>query len=89
MNAATFCAGSLALVAFLFTACSADPLDSALRFKPDGTFKVVQLTDLHLGESPDKDAASLRVRLLMPIRMFAWHCVGRERFWTLRTLLAR
>lgn len=33
-----------------------------LRFKPDGTFKILQFTDLHLGEDQAKDNATLQVR---------------------------
>lgn len=32
-----------------------------LRFRPDGTFKIIQLTDLHYGEHPEKDVNTTRV----------------------------
>ena len=35
--------------------------EQGLQFR-NGTFKVVQLTDLHLGEARDKDQATIRVR---------------------------
>lgn len=34
-----------------------------LRFRPDGTFKILQITDLHYGEDAAKDAKSDDVRL--------------------------
>lgn len=33
-----------------------------LRFRPDGTFKILQITDLHYGEDAEKDAKSDEVR---------------------------
>lgn len=43
---------------------SAIGAQASLRFKPDGTFKIVQLTDLHLGEARAKDERTLQVRSL-------------------------
>jgi hypothetical protein len=36
-----------------------------LRFQPDGTLKIVQLTDLHYGEDPHLD--SLSDQVLLPV----------------------
>jgi hypothetical protein len=34
---------------------------AALQFRADGTFVIVQLTDVHLGEGEESDAKSLQV----------------------------
>ena len=41
---------------------------SALQFRADGSFKVVQFTDLHFGERDELDAKSQQVREMQ-------HCV--------------
>lgn len=40
----------------------------SLSFKADGSFKIVQLTDLHLGESAAKDTGTYRVRSSLLVR---------------------
>ena len=40
----------------------ATAVSSRLEFRVDGTFKILQLTDLHLGESFENDVATLKVR---------------------------
>lgn len=36
-------------------------LEGALRFNADGTFKIVQFTDMHYGEDPTSDASTTQV----------------------------
>lgn len=52
-----------ALVALLLSClvCRAD-VDRTLRFRKDGTFKVVQFTDLHLGHDAMADMNTIKVR---------------------------
>jgi predicted MPP superfamily phosphohydrolase len=50
-----------ALSLFLLAGCFSS-VAQGLRFKADGTFKIVQLTDLHLGEVQAKDKRTLKVR---------------------------
>lgn len=42
--------------------CSDEPDVASLRFRADGTFKIVQLTDMHFGESVDKDRRTQEVQ---------------------------
>eukprot|EP01099_Mayorella_cantabrigiensis_P002721 TRINITY_DN2200_c0_g1_i1.p1 TRINITY_DN2200_c0_g1~~TRINITY_DN2200_c0_g1_i1.p1 ORF type:complete len:320 (-),score=88.98 TRINITY_DN2200_c0_g1_i1:315-1241(-) len=37
-------------------------IDKTLKFRPDGTFKIVQFTDLHFGEGEDLDENSMNVQ---------------------------
>lgn len=39
------------------------PMMDSLKFQSDGTFKIVQLADLHLGESDELDKQTLDVRV--------------------------
>ena len=39
--------------------------DGALRFGADGTFKILQLADLHYGDSDTADEATAKVRLVL------------------------
>ncbi len=56
---------SALLRAALLAACLASAA-SSLRFRADGTFKVVQFTDLHFGESEALDAKSQEVQQCAP-----------------------
>ena len=50
---------ALTLLLALLGACA---VASALQFRRDGTFKIVQLTDLHFGEHDELDKMSQQVR---------------------------
>src|SRR5690242_3822458 len=45
----------IVLALFILTAAV-----NALKFRADGTFRIVQLTDMHFGESDDKDRSEIQ-----------------------------
>lgn len=49
----------LVLVLLLFSYAATGKV---LRFRPDGTFKITQFTDLHYGETPENDVNSVKVQ---------------------------
>jgi len=49
---------AVSILLVLYLSLSYTQVDKTLRFKKDGTFRIVQFTDLHFGESEEKDINS-------------------------------